>query len=113
MISGLASGIAVVGVVVKWLVTSPEREAAAYQKGLTDEQLRCKEDIEQLREQMFERDVQITKFRNALLKLALASDLSMQQRQDIALTLGFPEITQIIVDPHSVRGTDESDRKSQ
>lgn len=99
MLSGLVSGIAVVGVVVKWVVTSPEREAIAYKAGVNDEQLRCQDDINELRGHAIEQAKEITKLRNALLRLAIASDLTTAQRHEIAQALGYPEMSKIHVDP--------------
>lgn len=99
LISGLASGIAVVGVVIRWLVTSPEREAAAYRAGLSDEQARCAEDINELREQYTIQAAEVTKLRNALLRLAIASDLTSTQRAEIAHTLGFSKSVMSTKDP--------------
>lgn len=103
LISGLASGIAVVGVVVKWVTSSPERESAAYKAGVADEQHRCQEDIKELRTHALGQATEITKLRNALLRLAIASDLTMMQRHEIAEALGYPEATKLMDEE---KGTD-------
>lgn len=89
LLSGLASGIAIVGVVVKWLITSPEREALAYKHGVTDEQERAEENLAVLRATIEHKDQEITTLRNALLRLAVAVDLTTKQRLDIAQALGY------------------------
>lgn len=102
MISGLASGIAVVGVVIRWVVSSPEREAAAYKTGVSDEQIRCQEDIRDLRAHALEQAAEITKLRNALLRLAIASDLTVGQRHEIAQALGYTQLTPLPTEPNEL-----------
>jgi hypothetical protein len=102
LISGLASGIAVVGVVIKWVVTSPERESAAYKSGVIDEQARCAEDIKELRSHAIDQAKEITKLRNALLRLAIASDLNPSQRHEIATALGYPEMSKTTIEPDTL-----------
>lgn len=89
IIGGLLSGGGVVAIVVKWLVTSPEREAAAYQRGLKDESSRCAEDIAALRAVVLDQQSEISKLRTGLLRLAVASDLTRDQRAEIADALGY------------------------
>lgn len=93
LISGLTSGLAIVAIIVKWVVSSPEREAAAYKAGLADEQTRCQEDMNEQRLVTSGLTQEIAKLRNALLRLAIASDLTVTQRAEIAQVLGFPGST--------------------
>lgn len=89
LITGLVSGGGVIGLIVKWLISSPERESAAYKAGVADEAVRCAEDVRQLREHSLKQDEEIIKLRNGLLRLAVAADLTPQQRVEIANALGF------------------------
>lgn len=109
LITGLTSGIAVVGLLVRWLVTSPVREAEAYNKGRLDEENRCQEDIKELRTQMGVVLDENMKFRNALFRLVIASDLTPEQRTDIAMSLGFSDISKLITDQRAVEGVDDTD----
>lgn len=110
LLSGLASGVAVVGVVIKWVVTSPEREAAAYKSGVLDEQARCQEDIKELRNYSTKQGDEITKLRNALLRLAIASDLTRVQRKEIAEALGYPELSKFDKDQNLFPGDSEGEK---
>lgn len=112
LISGLVSGITIVGVIVKWIVASPEREAKAYQEGIAAEQTRSKEDVDQLRQEAQENKQEIAKLRNALLRLAVASDLTVVQRHDIAEVLGFP-ISKLTVRFDSAGGNEENNVESE
>lgn len=89
LIAGLLSGTGVVGLIVRWLVSSPEREAAAYKAGVADEATRCAEDIRDLRKHALEQAGEIKKLRDGLLRLAVASDLTPAQRREIAEALGY------------------------
>jgi hypothetical protein len=98
LVAGLLSGGGVVGIVVKWLATSPEREAAAYNKGVADEHVRCQEDVRQLRAHTIDQAQEIATLRNGLLRLAIASDLTIAQRSEIATALGYTSMSQIMAD---------------
>lgn len=94
LITGLLSGGGVIGLVVKWLVSSPERESAAYKAGVADESVRCAEDVKELRTKIVDQEREIVKLRNGLLRLAVAADLSPQQRTDIANAIGFDPVVE-------------------
>lgn len=109
LMSGLASGIAIVGVIIKWVVSSPEREAAAYKAGLADESTRCQEDMNELRQHALSLGKEIGKLRNALLRLAIASDLTITQRAEIAQVLGFPNKANIESDDKTLVENEDGD----
>ena len=96
LITGLLSGGGVVGLVVKWLISSPERESAAYKAGVADESSRCEEEIKELKAQMATQKKETEKLRNGLLRLAVAADLTPKQRSDIANALGFDPVAEAI-----------------
>lgn len=108
LITGLTSGIAVVGLLVRWLVTSPVREAEAYNKGRLDEEHRCQEDVKELKLQMTVVKDENSKLRNAIFRLVIASDLTPEQRTDIAMSLGYTDITKLITDQKAVEGVDDT-----
>lgn len=105
LISGLASGAALVGAIFKWVIASPERESIAYRAGVADEGKRCEEDKAELKEQLGIQQQQVEKLRDALLKLAIAADLTMKQRREIAEALGLPVAT--IMGIGTVEGDDK------
>jgi hypothetical protein len=98
LIAGLVSGGGVIGLVVKWLVSSPEREAAAYKQGVLDEQARSQEDVRILRAHAIDQAHEITLLRNGLLRLAIASDLTLAQRSEIAQALGYTSMSKAMSD---------------
>ena len=109
LITGLLSGGGVIGLVVKWLVSSPERESAAYKAGVADEQERCAEAIKEIREESDVQKAELIKLRNGILHLALAADLTAKQRTDLAKTLGFdPIVMAASINPEGEKKNDSS-----
>jgi IMP dehydrogenase/GMP reductase len=92
IVFALLSSGGVVGIIVKWLTAAPARESAAYKAGVADEAARASEDVAALKATLKEQAVEIVKLRNGLLRLAIAADLTVSQRADLAATLGYASL---------------------
>lgn len=88
LLAGLASGVAIIGVVIRALVNSPERESDAYRRGVADEASRCAEDIGELRAEYVKVEQRMSRLHDALLRFLVASDLTPTLRAEIAAALG-------------------------
>lgn len=93
LIFALLSGGSVVGIIVKWLTAAPARESAAYKAGVADESARAGEDVAALKATVKEQQAEIVRLRNGLLRLAIAADLTVSQRADLAATLGYASLS--------------------
>jgi hypothetical protein len=93
LIFALLSGGGVIGIIVKWLTAAPARESAAYKAGVADEAARAGEDVAALKATLKEQQIEIIKLRNGLLRLAIAADLTISQRADLAATLGYASLS--------------------
>lgn len=94
LVAGMLSGGGVVGLIVRWLVNSPEREALAYRRGVSDESARCAEDIADLRAQLAATNARLAEqqadnalLRAGLLRLAMMADLTPAQRAELGAVL--------------------------
>lgn len=95
LIAGLVSGSGVIALVVKFLISSPERETSAYKQGGKDEYARNEEEIKDLKQRNAELYTEISGLRTALLRLAVATDLTPSQKKEIANILGFKTTAQL------------------
>ena len=107
LIAGLISGSGVVALVVKFLIASPERETKAYKQGGLDEKNRSEEEIKQLKLQIITQYAEIASLRVGLLRLAIATELTPEQRKEIADILGFKSATRLKSESKKQLGEDD------
>jgi hypothetical protein len=98
LIAGLVSGSGILALVVKYLLSAPEREASAYKQGAIDERSYNKEQIESLKAINKAQEAELISLRNNLLRLAVATDLTAAQKREIANMLGFKSTIAMIVE---------------
>lgn len=103
LVIGLASGSGVIALIVKYLLSTPEREASAYTRGITDERSHYSKELEELKVKCTQQEKEIIVLRNGMLRLAVETDLSLDQKKKIANILGFKSTAQLlnteIIDP--------------
>lgn len=104
LIAGLVSGSGVIALVVKFLIASPERETSAYKQGGKDEHARNEEELKFFKERNEELYEEISGLRTALLRLAVATELTPAQRKEIANILGFKTTAQLQTEAEKDRG---------
>jgi hypothetical protein len=96
IIAGLVSGSGLIALVVKFIIASPERETSAYKQGGADEHLRFQEETKELKARVTKLEEENGKLRNGLVRLAVATTLSNDQKQEIAEILGFRSTAQLL-----------------
>lgn len=96
LIAGLVSGSGLIALIIKFLLAAPGRETSVYKQGVSDERERYEDQINELKNVVAEQSKEILKLRNGLVRLAVATVLSAEQKQEIAKILGFTSTRQML-----------------
>lgn len=96
IVAGLVSGSGLIALVVKFLLSTPERETTAYKQGAADEHTRYQDEVKDLKVRITAIEEENKKLRNGLVRLAVATTLSREQKQEIANILGFKTTAQLL-----------------